>query len=208
MGEFQCALSKNEGEKDPKRSHKITCTIEGSFEPKAFILKELKVNGFDFLNEKGESTWPTDPEKKTFLIGECGEKVELDKEPILLGDVASSGLLAGSSTENPLSNLRKNVVDQALSSLPTKASTTKANMLTAMLDAKNNFGLTEVEAAYMIYKWEYQNMKYDCYNFNRDLSKIDYSEDGTYTKGVGVCDGFAKLFVKNQKINNWCFILY
>ena len=60
MGDFQCALSKNEGEKDPARSHVITCTIEGNFEPKAFILDEPKVNGFDFLNEKGESTWPTD----------------------------------------------------------------------------------------------------------------------------------------------------
>ena len=38
-------------------------------------------------------------------------------------------------------------------------------------------------------------MQYDCYNFNRDHSKIDYTEDGTYNKGKGVCDGFAKLFV-------------
>ena len=195
MGEFQCSLSKNLEDKDPKRSHKITCTIEGSFEPKAFILKEPKVTGFDFLNEKGESTWPTDPEKKTFLIGECGEKVELDKEPLLLGGTASSGLLAGSSRENPLSTLRKNLVDQALSVLPKRAYTSKADMLTAMLNAKNQFSLSQVESAYMIYKWEYQNMQYDCYNFNRDHSKIDYTEDGTYNKGKGVCDGFAKLFV-------------
>jgi len=46
--------------------------IAGSFIDKGYILEEPKVHGFDFLSEEGKSTWPEIPEKKTFLIGECG----------------------------------------------------------------------------------------------------------------------------------------
>ena len=105
MGDFQCALSKNEGEKDPARSHVITCTFEGKFHPRFYILKEPKVIGFDFLNEKGESTWPTDPEKVTFLIGECGERVQLDKETLFSGNTEKSGLFASGPNQDPVKTI-------------------------------------------------------------------------------------------------------
>jgi len=196
MGEFQCALSKNEGEKDQTRSHVITCSIEGNFEPSAHIIKEPKVNGFDFLNENGETTWPDDdPERATFLIGECGERVELDKEPLFSDNSERSGLYAGAYYKDPIKSIRKDVVDRALKFLPSRNYTKKDRMIEQMNLAKKLYSLTDMEAAYMVYKWEFQNLKYDCYNFEHDWSKIDFSDDGTYSSGVGVCDGFAKLYV-------------
>ena len=194
MGEFQCALGKTEGEKDPARSHVITCSIEGNFEPSAHILKEPKVNGFDFLDENGESTWPTEPEKATFLIGECGEKVELDKEELLSYNSERSGLLAGDIYKDPIKSIRNDVIDKALKFLPKRSITSKDKMISQMKSAKQRYSLSDMEAAYMVYKWEHQNLKYDCYNFENDLNKIDFSEDGTYSSGVGVCEGFAKLY--------------
>ena len=75
MGEFQCSLKENEDQDNEKRTHRITCTINGSFERRAYILEEPKVYGFDFLNEQGMSTWPKQAELKTFLIPECGKKI-------------------------------------------------------------------------------------------------------------------------------------
>ena len=185
MGEFQCELSSNEMD-DKRRKHKIVCSIIGSFERKGYILEEPKVYGFDFNNEKGETTWPEEPERKTFLIGECGEKVEIDNEPILRGNLRAY--------VNPIKNVRKDIVDKALASLPTRSSVNKASMITSMQKAQKTYSLSQVESAYMVYKWEAQNIAYDCYNFNHG-GTIDYSEDGTYNKGVGVCDGYAKLLM-------------
>ena len=195
MGDCQCALSKNEGEKDPARSHVITCTFEGKFHPRFYILKEPKVIGFDFLNEKGESTWPTDPEKVTFLIGECGERVQLDKETLFSGNTEKSGLFASGPNQDPVKTIRKDVVYEALKSLPERTKSTEMFMMASMQMAKIDFSLSDFEAAYMVYKWEYQNLKYDCYKVNHKLlDDIDYSENGTYTSGIGVCDGFSRLF--------------
>ena len=115
------------------------------------------------------------------------ETIEIGNEPICVGNVGSYA--------NPINDVRKSVVDDALASLPARSRTTKANMLTAMQRVKTSFSLSPIECAYLVYKWEYENFQYDCYNFNRDLNKIDYTEEGTYSKGVGVCDGFAKNYV-------------
>ena len=67
-------------------------------------------------------------------------------------------------------------------------------MINAMKKAKSSYSLSEAESAFFVFKWISQNIAYDCYNINNDMSKIDYSEDGTYTKGYGVCAGFSKVF--------------
>ena len=66
MGLFKCELSKIENPINSQRKHKIICTIVGSFIDKGYILEEPKVQGFDFLSEEGESTWPKIPEKILF----------------------------------------------------------------------------------------------------------------------------------------------
>jgi len=185
MGEFECSLLKNKIE-DKKRTHKIVCSINGNFERRGYILEEPKVYGFDFLNEKGETTWPEEAEKKTFLIPEVGEKIEIDNEPLLLGDITPY--------VNPLNKIRKNVVDNVLNSLPQRSSVNKEGMIESMKTAKATYSLTEGETAYMIYKWETQNIAYDCYNYQYNKDNIDYTEEGTYNKGKGVCDGYAKIF--------------
>ena len=69
-------------------------------------------------------------------------------------------------------------------------------MIESMNTAKSSYSLTQGESAFMIYKWDAQNIAYDCYNFNHDRTKIDYSLEGTYNKGVGVCDGYAKIYLE------------
>ena len=184
MGEFQCSLKENEKKTDKNRKHKILCTIKGLFERKGYILVEPKVSGFDFNKEDGESSWPKIPERKTFLIGKCGRKVEINDEPLLLG--------ASSTYSNPLDTVRRGIVDQALASLPARSTVSEDKMCSAMKTAKNSFTLSEAECAYLVYKWLAQNIVYDCYALNH--GGIDFTEQGTYNKGKGVCAGFAAIF--------------
>ena len=189
--EFQCSLLKNEETDDLKRTHKIECHIIGSFPIKGYIIDEPKVIGFDFNDEKGETTWPEEYEKKIIIIGECGERKEINNEPILLG--------SASDFVSPIKNVRKATVDQALKSLPSRTTLTKEKMIDRMVSAKNRFSLSQVETAYMIYKWEAQNIAYDCYTYYHDYSHIDYTVDGTYNKGKGVCAGYSNLFATFAK---------
>ena len=53
----------------------------------------------DFNNEEGESTWPKIEERKTILIGECGSKIELENEPLLLSSTITN-------YTNPLNKVR------------------------------------------------------------------------------------------------------
>ena len=178
LGEFQCSLLNNEDKENDKRTHKIVCSIFGLFEMNGFILEEPKVEGFDFNDEKGESTWPKQEEKKMFLIKEIGEKVELDNEPLLLGNLVDY--------KNPLVKVRKNVVDKALANLRPRDKVNEKDMISLMKNAKSSFSLSAGESAYMVYKWISRNLKYDCYNFNHNKNNIEYSEEGTYRTGEGV----------------------
>ena len=117
MGKFKCSLLNNEEQDNEKRTHKIVCSIIGNFERKGYILDEPTVYGFDFKDEKGNTTWPKQAEKKTFLIGEIGEKIEIDTEPILLGNLGEY--------VNPIKKVNKDAVNKALNSLPRRADVTK-----------------------------------------------------------------------------------
>ena len=84
--------------------------LSGNFIDKCYIIQEPKVHGFDFLSEEGESTWPEILEKKAFLIGESGAKIELDNEPLLL--------ISSSNYTSPLKKVDKAKVNKSLSYLP------------------------------------------------------------------------------------------
>ena len=185
MGEFQCSLLKNEESGDEKRIHKIICSISGIFERKAYIIGEMKVHGFDFLNDKGESTWPKQAEKKTFLIGKCGEKIELNKEPLLLGNLAEYA--------NPIKNVRKDMVDKAISNLPSRKSVDLDSMVNSMKNAKKSYSLSQVETAFLVYKWISQNINYDCYAYYHGKVPV-FSAKETYEVGKTVCAGYSLLF--------------
>ena len=185
MGPFKCLLSENENKSDEKRTHKISCSIIGSFPRYGFIIEEPKVYGFDFNNEKGESSWPKIAEKKAILIGECGSKIELDNEPLLLSSETTS-------YTNPLNKVRKVIVNSALASLPKRETLSQLKMNLAMKSAKNKHSLNEAESAYFVYKWLAENIAYDCYGLNH--GEEDHGENYTYQKGKGVCSGFSYLF--------------
>ena len=186
MGNFKCSLQENENSINKNRRHKIYCEISGLFERKGYILEEPKVSGFDFKNEDKETTWPKQAERKTFLIGKCGAKIELDDEPLLL--------LNSEAYSNPLDTVRKGTVDEALKSLPKRQSGNQDTMISSMITAKTQYTLTEAECAYLVYKWLSQNVVYDCYGLNH--GGIDFSELGTYNKGKGVCAGYSLIFEK------------
>ena len=109
MGHFKCSLYPNEHLNNPRRTHRIECSIEGLYNQYGFILDEPKFSLFDF-NIEGNSTWPEKPEKRTFLIGECGSKIEVNNKPVLMNSL--------SEYSNPLNRVRRSTVDKALSSLP------------------------------------------------------------------------------------------
>ena len=186
MGEFQCSLELNKESEDEKRTHKIVCRITGNFERKGYVLEEPKVHGFDFKDEKGETTWPKEYLKKMFLIGKCGEKIEVDNEPILLGNSVKY--------VNPMDNVRKDVVEKALSDLPNRADVNMNVIINSMQNLQGTFSLSQAESAYMVYRWVTHNIKYDCYNYNHNPSQIDRTEQGTYEKGKGVCAGYSRIF--------------
>ena len=77
---------------------------------KRIYLDEPKVSGFDFNKKNGELNGEQKAEKKTFLIGKCGEKKEINDDPILLGLTFNYS--------NPLETVRKGIVDDALEKLP------------------------------------------------------------------------------------------
>ena len=89
-----------------------------------------------------------------FLIKEIGERIELDNEPILLGNF--------NDYVNPLNRVRKDIVDRALSSLPPRYTVNEEMMADSMLNARYSFSLTDAESVYMVYKWLSQNIEYDC----------------------------------------------
>ena len=185
MGLFECSLQENELPTSEKRKYKIICRIKGLFERKGYILDEPKVLGFDFNKEDGESSWPKIEERKTFLIGECGARIELDDEPLLLASSENTYV-------NPLNTVRKDIVDKALASLPPRSSVDEDGMCSAMFKVKDKYQLDEAESAYLVYKWLSQNIAYDCYALNHGT--VDHTEKGTYNKGKGVCAGYSYIF--------------
>ena len=184
IGLFKCSFSENEDQLNEKRKQKIVCSITGQFRRNGYILEEPKVYGFDFMTEEGVSSWPKIPEKKTFLIGECGEEIELENEPILLSD--------STSYSNPLEMVRKGIVDKALAELPKRETINESGMCSLMKNLQQKYSFNEAESAYFVYKWLGENIAYDCYSYVH--GGINYSESYAYTEGKGVCNSYSLIF--------------
>ena len=185
IGLFKCSLSENESQNNEKRKHKITWHSLDN-KRNGYILEETKVYGFDFLIEKGKSSWPKIPEKKTFLIGECGTEVELENEPLLFSDASNTYF-------NHLEQIRRGIVDQALSTLPKREATDETNMCSQMKNAQKKYSLNEAESAYFIFKWLSKNIEYECYAYTHGT--INYSESYAYIEGKGVCNSYSLIFM-------------
>ena len=185
IGFLQCSFSKNENLNNTKRKHKIICSKIGSFPTTGYILDEPKVHGFDFLNKKGKSTWPTKPEKKTFLIVKCGTKIEVDSQSQIFDNIPKN-------YSNPLNKVNKLNVNNALSELPERILTTEENMCIAMKKVQQKYSLNQAESAYLVYIWLLENIQYDCYGLNHNT--VDFDENNSYNNGKGVCSGYSQIF--------------
>lgn len=186
LGELECDLLKNEKIENNQRTHKIVCSIYGSFEKKGYIIEELKVFGFDFNNEKGVSTWPIEPKKKTIMIGECGENIELTNESLFLENLEAY--------VNPINSVRKDIVEIAINRLPSRNSISEEEMIEAMKKQKDDYNLTDVETAYMLYLWFSRNIEFDCYKKAHFPEQKNTTHEETYNTGKSLSFGISSLF--------------
>ena len=188
IGIFKCILSQNEEQNNKKRIYKISCNINGIFKRSGYILEQPKVHGFDFMTYEGESSWPKKPEEKTFLIGECGAKIELkDEQKFIISSL--------NNYSNPLSKIRKNFIDKIVPYLSKNSSLDNLKMHIEMKNIKDKYVLNEGECAYFVFRWITQNIEYDCYNLVYNTNKYD-NDYITYNKGIGTSLGISLLFKK------------
>ena len=64
------------------------------------------------------------------------------------------------------------IISKALKNLPARTAVSKDEMKYQMKLTKNKFELSQVETAYMIYRWEAENIQYDCYNYYKNPKNI------------------------------------
>lgn len=114
---------------------------------------------------------------------------------LFLANALPEHLRTLSSYNNPINNVRRDVVDRALNSLPQRTSVSMQGMINAMVNAVNANGFYQAEGAYMLYKWMGYNIKFDCYNNYYYPSQLPISDIETYNAGQGGDLGISRLFV-------------
>ena len=62
-----------------------------------------------------------------------------------------------------------------------------------MKNAKKSYSLSQVETAFLVYKWISQNINYDCYAYYHGEVPV-FSPKETYEVGKTVCAGYSLLF--------------
>ena len=91
-----------------------------------------------------------------------------------------------------LDEVRKEVVDEALSKLPKRGSIDILKMALAMSSAKEDYKMTDIESAYFAYKWIGQNIEFDC--LGKRLGNSTTLPTNTYKDGKGGEIGISELF--------------
>ena len=92
---------------------------------------------------------------------------------------------------NIIDNVRKNLVEKALLSLPKKNNVDILKMFIAMSKTKEEYSLTDEESAFLIYKWITQNIIYDC---SRNELGNNENPTNVYNLGMGTSKGISDLF--------------
>ena len=88
-----------------------------------------------------------------------------------------------------LEDVREEVVDAALLRLPKRTSVDILKMCISMKNEKTNVPLSDIEAAFLIYKWITRNMNINCVDYNKEESPV-----AVYNSGVGSFVGISALF--------------
>ena len=88
-----------------------------------------------------------------------------------------------------LGKVRKEVVEQSLLYLPERSRINFLQMLNQMSNLKEKYSLTEVDSAYLIYKWIATNIELEVSGKNDDPVLV-------YNSGKGTAKGMSSLFKK------------
>jgi transglutaminase/protease-like cytokinesis protein 3 len=85
----------------------------------------------------------------------------------------------------------KELCDKIVSSLP-KREKTNLSEFKKKLKSKTN-DLTEIERAFVLFKWMGQNIDYDVKNKNAG-KRVDCSKEAVFRTGKTVCSGYSRLY--------------
>ena len=88
-----------------------------------------------------------------------------------------------------LGKVRKEIVEEALLYLPGKDSVNSLQMFNQMADIREKYSLTEIDSAYLIYKWIATNIELEVNGENEDPTSV-------YNSGKGKGKGISSLFKK------------
>lgn len=89
-----------------------------------------------------------------------------------------------------LNKVRKDVVKSLISNLPGRMNINILQMLQTMANEKEIANLSDIEAAFLIYKWIGENIRINCI----DRYKEDESAVKVYNSGEGSVTGISTLF--------------
>ena len=91
-----------------------------------------------------------------------------------------------------LKEIKHSKIDQILSETPSRIETTLENLINYF--KKKSRKLTEIERAWLIYKWVTENIKYDLEGIN--AYSYDTSEEATFIRGKSISKGYVSLYKK------------
>jgi len=179
---------KKEGEEKRKKEEedRIKKEEEEEKKKKEEEEKRKKEEEFRMKYEKEEK----EKEKKDINKGENNQKENLVEESQEFKDKSSKRV-----------NMKydKELCDKIVSSLP-KREKTNLNEFKNTIKSKAK-DLTEIERAFVLFKWMGQNINYDVKNTNAG-KRVDCSKDGVFRTGKTVCSGYSNLYEDIAKYLN------
>ena len=117
----------------------------------------------------------------TFLFFILSAKPQINEESVYLSSL--------NNYTSPLNQVRKEIIDKALESLPKREEVDELKMALTMKNAQQEYSLNEAESAYLIYKWIQKNIDFDC-----TFTSLN-DETTTYNNGKGSYYGIAHIFI-------------
>ena len=151
-------------------------------------------NKNDYYSNKKKEEEEEDEEDEEDDEDEEGEEEEEDIKNENVKD---------NNNNNEINQMKKNIesllkkidhskIDKIINKAPERDETSLAQLIKYFQKTSNN--LSEVEKAYLIYKWIALNIGYDFAGVND--KNYDVSEEATFNRGKSICEGYANLFKK------------
>ena len=119
------------------------------------------------------------------------EKEEKGKKEIKKEDVEEIQVCKDKSSKGVNMRFDKELCDKIVSSLPKRKKTNLKEFKNKIKSKTKD--LTEIERAFVLFKWIGQNIDYDLKNLNAGKS-VDCSKEGVFRTGKTVCSGYSNLY--------------